>query len=85
MGEVLRFGLHSLPDGGKTRPTQFVEHQLGISWLVFKNQHAEGGVAILFLSHHQPGSTGGWLRRSQYMPSARTASVNCSKSTGFVM
>ncbi len=42
VGEILRFGLHALPDGGKPRPAQFVQHQLGISRLVFKNQHAQG-------------------------------------------
>ncbi len=30
-------------------------------------------------------SLGGWLSSSQYSPTVRTASVNCSKSTGFVM
>jgi hypothetical protein len=37
---------------------------------------------------HSPrllGSIGGWFRSTQYSPSCRMASVNCSKSTGFTM
>jgi hypothetical protein len=31
------------------------------------------------------GRIGGWFRSTQYSPSCRMASVNCSKSTGFTM
>jgi hypothetical protein len=43
---------------------------------------------VLGAAPHSPrllGSIGGWFRSTQYSPSCRMDSVNCSKSTGFTM
>ena len=42
-GQVIRLGLHPLPERVESAPPQLLRHQFGVLRTIFENQHANGG------------------------------------------
>ena len=78
--DELRLRRHAIDLAVESGEKELGLDQLGVERIVFDHDDSEGG------SHHTSGAAvGGWFNSSQYRPSVRTASANCSKSTGFTM
>ena len=78
--EVPRRILGAAPLGVEAGPAQLGDDQLGVEDAIFEHEQLDGRRVVCL-----PQSFGGWLSSAQYNPNCRTASVNCSKSTGLTM